>query len=78
MDRAAFYNPATIHVNYAQAWGFTHFLLESGNAQLKKWWIDYFYALRDGASRKEANEQVFGKVNMQLLERMFDKYVDSM
>jgi hypothetical protein len=78
MERRDFYNPASIQVNYAQAWGFTHFLLESGSPQLKKWWIDYFYALRDGATQEEANDKVFGKVNMQMLERMFDKYVDSM
>ncbi|MHC5056454.1 MAG: DUF1570 domain-containing protein [Planctomycetota bacterium] len=77
MERPEFYGP-NIGINYAQAWAFTHFLLESGSPQLKKWWIDYFYALRDGATQAEANEKVFGKVNMQMLERMFDKYVDSM
>ncbi len=77
MERAEFYGP-NISANYAQAWAFTHFLLESGNSQLKKWWIDYFYAVRDGATQEEANKKVFGKVNMPTLERMFDKYVDSM
>jgi hypothetical protein len=77
MKRPEFYGP-NIGMNYAQAWAFTHFLLESGNARLKQWWIDYFYALRDGATQTEANKKVFGNVNMQMLERMFEKYVGSM
>jgi len=77
MERGEFYG-VKIGTNYAQAWAFTHFLLESGNPKLKQWWIDYFYALRDGASQKEANEQVFGKANMQVLERLFEKYVRSL
>ena len=79
MTRPEFYG-ANIGVNYAQAWAFTHFLLESGNARLKQWWIDYFCALRDGMSQEEVNAKVFNEksINIPLLQKMFDKYVESL
>ncbi len=77
MERRQFYG-VNISINYAQAWAFTHFLLESGDKRLKQWWIDYFYALRDGATQKEVNKKVFGKVNMRVLEAMFEKYINKL
>jgi len=74
MSRQEFYTVNT-SLNYAQAWAFTHFLLESGNKRLKQMWIDYFFELRDGATGEEANEAVFGKINMPGLEAMFSEYV---
>jgi hypothetical protein len=41
---------------------------------LKKLWTDYFFELRDGATGEEANERVFGGVNMEQLEKVFSEY----
>jgi hypothetical protein len=62
-------------LNYAQAWAFTHFLVESKNRILKQLWLDYFFALRDGADQEEANRKVFGKVDLLRLQGMLEKYI---
>ena len=60
---------------YAQAWAFTHFLVESKDKRLNKLWLDYFFALRDGADQEEANRKVFGRFDLNRLEMMFEEYV---
>jgi hypothetical protein len=62
-------------VNYAHAWAFTHFLVESKNRTLNQLWLDYFFALRDGADQEEANKKVFGKVDLPQLQGMLEKYI---
>ncbi|MHC4251346.1 MAG: DUF1570 domain-containing protein [Planctomycetota bacterium] len=65
-------------LHYSQAWAFTHLLLESGNKKLKEMWVEYFFALRDGLDMEQANERVFGRVNMSVLERALRDYIKRM
>lgn len=77
MSREEFYGESR-SMNYMCAWAFTHFLLESGDRTLKQLWLDYFFAIRGGASQKEANEKVFGKLDMATLERLFKSYLSKL
>ncbi len=74
MSREEFYG-AKRSLCYAEAWAFTYFLLESRNDRLKRLWLDYFFALRKGADQEEVNRKVFGRVDLNRLERMFEEYV---
>jgi len=74
MKPAEFYQVDT-SLHYAQAWAFTHFLLESGDAARRKLWDDYFRALRDGLSQEAANLRIFDRVDMTELEQDFKDYV---
>ena len=75
MSREEFYGRNDT-MNYAMAWAFTHLLVESKNRTLKQLWLDYFFALRDGADQEEANREVFGKVNLLRLQGMLEKYIE--
>jgi hypothetical protein len=73
MPQEEFYGESR-SLNYAQAWAFTHFLIQSTDEPLKKLWKDYFYSLKRGAGQEEANSSVFGKANMQRLQAAFAQY----
>lgn len=65
-----------VYINYAQSWGFVHFLMHSkmksqGRKMLKK----YFTILREGGSWREAHKATFGKLNHEKAERFWIQYM---
>lgn len=74
MSREEFYGPK-MALCYAESWAFTHFLVESKDKRLNKLWFNYFFSLRDGADQEEVNRKVFGRVDLNRLEKMFEEYV---
>jgi hypothetical protein len=80
LSRDEFYSEdeSLLYLHYAEAWALTHMMLESKNARLKRLWLDYFAALRNGASQAEANEQVFGRVSLPSIEQAFRRYVGAL
>ena len=75
MSRAEFYGSRR-SLCYAEAWALTHFLVESEDRRLKQLWFDYFFAVRDGTAQEEVNRKVFGRVNLEQLEKTLKKYVE--
>jgi hypothetical protein len=75
-DRKEFMDPERAAVNYAASWSFVHFL--ASNKKGRKLLRAYFHALRDGKSRKDAYEEVFGGIDMVALEKDWEAYVFSL
>lgn len=77
MERSDFYDPYRPRrsTNYATAWALTHLMIKSRNSKVRQLYVDYFYLLRDGKTYREANKEVFGKFNMGVLQKVFEKYV---
>lgn len=72
LDTAGFYDPSRVHLNYAQAWSFVHFLASDrpGQRILRA----YFHALREGAGAEGAYRAAFGAVDMTKLEERWRAY----
>ncbi|MBL4845464.1 MAG: DUF1570 domain-containing protein, partial [Planctomycetes bacterium] len=60
-------------VNYAHSWSLIHYL--GSNARGRKLLVTYFRALKSGASRIEAFDQVFGDLDLTAIEASWKSYV---
>ncbi|MHC5209240.1 MAG: DUF1570 domain-containing protein [Planctomycetota bacterium] len=75
MGRAEFYGDSSR--NYAQAWALVHFLLQ-GDRDERKLYMDYFEALLDGASQREAGDRVFGGVDTDAMLGKLKRHVKAL
>jgi hypothetical protein len=70
----AFYEPKSVDLNYAEAWAFVHFLLNSG-AKNKQRFERLLDALIGGAKPRAAIAEVFDEASLSKLEPEFADYV---
>ncbi len=75
-DRSAFMSPESVSTNYATAWSFVHFLASSNGGQKKL--RAYYQALRRGLNREESYDAVFGKLDIEALEKEWVAYVGTL
>ena len=72
-EHEQFMSPRQAAVNYAHAWSFAHFLGSNPGGQ--RILRDYFQALRAGKSITAAYQQVFGKLDIKVVEAEWREYV---
>jgi tetratricopeptide (TPR) repeat protein len=71
---STFYSEKFVHVSYAQAWAFVHFLLSSG-PENKKVFDQLLDLLLAGTKQADAIDQVFTNATLPRLEQEFASYV---
>lgn len=77
MTQKELYDPSRINMHYAQCWGLIHFLA-FGSSKNKKFYKDIIQELKNGADRVEAIDRVFAKVDWDLFEKNYKRYLLSL
>ena len=72
-DHSTFMTAGQAAVNYAHAWSLVHYL--GATKPRRKLLVSYFQALRGGATRLEAFDQVFGALDLDALDADWKRYV---
>ncbi|MCE9583340.1 MAG: tetratricopeptide repeat protein [Planctomycetes bacterium] len=78
MTQAEMYNPASVGVNYAEAWSIVYFMWNYSGGKYAATIRNYFFEMQKGSGIKRAYDDTFGKMDMRTFEDEWKKYILSL
>ena len=75
MTQAEMYNPASVGVNYAEAWSLVYFMWNFNSGKYAAVIRNYFFEMQKGSGIKRAYDNTFGRLDMDAFQNEWESYI---